>query len=98
MTEFESGSTPPNDGVEERAANVLNAVMIMILAVALATFAAWGIFDFLKSVSSANPSVSWKEDGVVRFLIPLGLLQTAVSMFRWGFRMPKSKPKLQSGR
>lgn len=93
MTDLESGSTPHDDGAEERAANVLNVVMIMLLATALAAFAAWGIFDFLKSVSSANPSVSWKEDGVVRFLIPLGMLPAAVSMFRWGFRMPRSKPK-----
>lgn len=93
MTNLEGGPFPPGEGAEEKAANILNAVMIMLLAVALAAFASWGILDFLMSVSSADSSVSWKEDGVVRFLIPLSLLPMAVSMFRWGFRMPKRKSR-----
>lgn len=91
MTDPETSSPSPGEGGEEKAANVLNAAMTMMLAIALAAFASWGIFDFLTSVSSANPSVSWKEDGVVRFLIPLGLLPTAVSVFRWGLQMSKRR-------
>ena len=87
MTDPESRTIPPGEGAEEKAANILNAVMIMVLAVALAALFSWGILDFLTSVSSANPSVSWREDGIVRFLIPLGALPMAVSMFRRGFRM-----------
>jgi hypothetical protein len=78
------------EGAEEKAAALLNAVMVMLLACALAALAAWVIFDFLRSVTSANPDVSWERDGVVGFLIPLGLLPTAVSMFRWGLRIWKS--------
>lgn len=91
MTDPENGSPSRGEGGEEKAANILSAAMIMLLAVALAAFASWGVFDFLTSVSSANPSVSWKEDGVVRFLIPLGLLPTSVSMFRWGLQMSKRR-------
>lgn len=90
MTDSKSGPTSAADAPEEKAANVLNAVMIMLLAVALAAFASWSLFDFLRSVLSAHPSVSWREDGVLRFLIPLGLLPSAVSMFRRGFSLLKS--------
>lgn len=91
MSELESGSPPSGDGAEEKAANILNAVMIMLLAVVLAALASWSIFDFLGSLLSADPTVSWREDGVMRFLLPLGLIGSAASMFRLGF--PARKPK-----
>lgn len=93
MTDLKNGSEPACEGIEEKAANVLNAVMIMLLAVVLAAFAGWSIFDFLTGVFSPSPSVSWREDGVLRFLIPLGLLLPALSMFRWGLGMLKSGSK-----
>ena len=93
MADLENGSEPAGEGLEEKAANVLNAAMIMLLAIVLAAFAGWSIFDFLTAVFSASPSVSWSEDGVLRFLTPLGLLLPALTMFRWGFGMLKSGSK-----
>ncbi len=89
MTEMENGRSSPEDGPEEKAAKVLNAVMIMLLAGALAAFASWLLFGFLKSVLESH-SLPW-EHVFVRFLNPLAVLYAAAIMARFGFRMLKRR-------
>lgn len=78
---------------DERAANILNVVMVVLLSGAGAIFCLWVAFDFLRALSSTPPSVSWKQDGFTRFLTPLALAMVAASAIRSSLRRSRSESR-----
>ena len=81
----------PN-GPEEKAATLLNASMVMLLAVVLAGFALWCVSDYLWGTFALGARF-WRDEVGGRFLIPITLLPTAVGLFRFGWRMSRSKSR-----
>lgn len=78
------------DGPEEKAATLLNASMVMLLAIVLAGFAVWGASDYLWRTFALGANF-WRDEVVVSFLIPITLLTSALGVFRYGWRMSRQK-------
>ncbi len=78
------------EGPEERAATLLNGVMIVILSVLLAAVAVWGASDYLWRAVTQGAGF-WQIEIFVRFLIPFGLVVAAVRGVRFGLQMMRSK-------
>ena len=81
-----------SDEPEEKAATLLNASMVMLLAIVLAGFAVWGASDYLWRTFALGANF-WRDEVVLRFLIPITLLPTALGMFRFGWRMSRPKSR-----
>ncbi|WP_395651879.1 hypothetical protein [Brevundimonas sp.] len=91
MPKPDSQSESPVDGPEERAASLLNGVMVMALALCLAAFALWALADFTMPIFMGRSPWTWSWDTAHRLLFPIVVLPTAFSMLRWGHRMFRTR-------
>ena len=81
--------TPPKGAsLEDRAANALNAFMIMLLSAAVAAFVIWSAAVFLQRKVAHGADFEWKEIlSSVQFVSGLPLLVFAAFGVRSGYRM-----------
>lgn len=84
----EQQTSPKGASLEDRAANALNAVMIMLLSTVVAAFVIWSAAVFLQRTVADGADFEWTEILLsVQFVSGLPLLVFAAFGVHSGYRM-----------
>lgn len=97
MTSDSGDDQKAPDGWEEKAANVLNAVMVMAIGLAVAALGVWLLWRFAAAVSTGvfGPDMDWIELLSAALFVGAGIqiLRFGARTLRFGARMRRSKRK-----